>query len=216
MTSEVQISRMALSLIGAKSQVLSLDPPDGTVEAGLCADFLPLARRLAIENGTFSFSYKRATLAQLSVNLSDVWQYACAIPEDCLFAMRIVRNSIPSKAALFMSPDTIAGGALMNESEGANFYQEDGTIYTNESPAVLLYKRDVIDPRFYTPGFEASVAMALASLIAGPLIGGADGIRIGEAWRERASAQAKIASANSANASKVDALHTPGWMSMRG
>lgn len=214
--SDVQLCNGALSLIGARATIASLSPPDGTVEAGLCATFLPISRRVVIENGSFQFANKRAVLAQLSVNDSKLWRFAYAVPHDCLIPMRVVRVHGNSKAALFMSPHNLdAAASMLHEADGADFYQEDGTIYTNEPEAVLLYKRDVLDPRFYTPGFELAVSMTLASFIAGPLIGGADGARIGASWGERAADQTKRAAANSANSGKSTLTHAPNWMYAR-
>lgn len=216
MLSEVDISNMALSMLGAKAQVASLDVTDGSVEAGLCATFLPTARRLTIENGTFPFTYKREVLAELLSHGSRMWAHAYSLPADCLIPMRIINHNYTSKAALFLAPDRAIGVAgMLNEGSGSDFYWEDSHIYTNEPDAILLYKRDLTDPRYYTPGFELSVAMALAGLLAGPIIGGADGARIGASWSERASQQAKIASASAANASQSTTAHTPSWMAQR-
>ena len=63
MASEVDVCNMALAHIGAESQVASIAPPDGSVEAGYCARFYPTARRVALESEAWTFAKKRETLA---------------------------------------------------------------------------------------------------------------------------------------------------------
>jgi len=72
MASVAQICNMALSHIGSDARVSTIDPPDGSVEAGYCATFYDLVRTELLEPGNWRFTLKRASLAEIT-NESDVW-----------------------------------------------------------------------------------------------------------------------------------------------
>ncbi len=54
MASPVDISNLALSHIGAEALVSAIDPPDGSREAGLCAQFWPLVRTEVLDEFGFA------------------------------------------------------------------------------------------------------------------------------------------------------------------
>lgn len=91
MPSVVDLCNTALSHIGAENTVTSIDPPDGSVEAGHCATFWPIARRFALEMVKPTWAKKRVTLAQVT-NTSTVWEFAYALPSDCVHPLRVLNH----------------------------------------------------------------------------------------------------------------------------
>jgi hypothetical protein len=194
---------MALSHIGSEGRVTSISPPDGSIEAGQCATFYDMARTEMLEPGHWAFALQRATLAQVT-NVSDAWEYAYAKPSDCIRALRILR---PNVRVTVFNEDRIT--ELSNDNDSANFEIEGDTLYTNEPNAVLVYVRDVIDSGKFTPSFTSALSYLLASYLAGPIIKGNEGTRVGDAMRQRAQGIADIAATASANASSTDTpIHT--------
>lgn len=183
MASITQICNMALSHIGADARVSSISPPDGSVEAGHCAMFYDAARTEMLESGNWAFSLRRGQLTEVT-NTSNAWGYAYAKPSDCMRPLRI-----------------LVSGAV-SDGTGAQFVQEGDTIYCDEPEAVLVYVRDVTDSGKFTPSFVSALSFLLGAYIAGPVIKGQEGMRIGDAMRQRALSVAAQSAATSANASQ--------------
>ena len=200
MASVSDICNIALSAVGADAVVTSISPPDGSVEAGHCARFYPLARKMMIEMGPCIFALKRAELAEVD-NVSGVWGYAYALPADCVKPLRILRAiDFPYTNASIYEIDKVLTTFEPNEHGGAEFQIEGQVLYTHEPEAVLIYRRDVTDTTKFTPTTVLGLGTLLASFIAGPIVKGMEGVRLGQALRTQAQdllAQAGALDANS-------------------
>ena len=210
MASVVQICNMALSHIGSEARVSSISPPDGSVEAGHCAMFYDLARTELLEPGNWAFSLKRATLAGVT-NPSTAWAYAYAKPSNCLRALRILRPSI----AITVFTQDLAVVPHADDSGSAPFDVEGDVIFTNEPDAVLVYVQDVTDSTKFPASFTSALSYLLASYLAGPIIKGNEGVRVGDAMRQRALALADVSATASANASSAESLPQPTLLAVR-
>jgi hypothetical protein len=209
MASIIQICNMALSHIGAGPLISSIDPPDGSVEAGYCATFYDLARTELLEPGNWAFSLKRAELAELT-NASEAWTYAYALPSDCLRALRVLSPSIG--VTVFTQDEA---SLQPDDRYGAQFDIEAQILYSNQTEATLLYARDVTDSARFTPSFTSALSYLLASYLAGPIVKGNEGARLGDSLRQRAMAIADLSMAAAANASSNEAAISPTILSVR-
>ena len=210
MASVVQICNMALSHIGSEARVSSISPPDGSVEAGHCATFYDLARTEMLEPGNWAFALKRATLAQV-VNPSTVWAYAYAKPADCQRALRILRPSI----AITVFTQDLVVEPHTDDRDTAPFDIEGEVILTNEPDAVLVYSQDVTDSTKFPASFTSALSYLLASYLAGPILKGNEGVRVGDAMRQRAQGMADVSATASANASSAESLPQPTLLAVR-
>lgn len=209
MASVAQICNMALSHIGSDARVSSISPPDGSVEAGHCATFFDQARTELIEPGNWRFAVKRVALAEVT-NVSTAWAYAYARPSDCMNPKRILRAG--STFTVFTQDDT---SYSPTDDDCAAFNVEGDVIYSNEPDAVLLYTSDITDTTKLTPSFVSALSYLLASYLAGPIIKGNEGVKIGDAMRQRAMALASTAETASANASSTSHDFTPSQVTAR-
>lgn len=185
MASAVDIANLALAHLGADAVIVSLSPTDGSVESGHCARFLPIARRAALSTHDWSFARKRLELAEL-INDSGDWLYKYQMPTDCLRPRRVMA----------------ANSLGFPDRGGADYDVEGDALYTNQSTATLLYTRDVTDTTKYPADFVTALAMLLSGYLAGPLVKGAEGIRIGDAWMQRATSAMRQAAVIDSNASQ--------------
>jgi hypothetical protein len=199
---------MALSHIGSEARVSSISPPDGSVEAGHCATFYDQARTELLEPGNWRFALKRATLSQ-TTNLSTAWAYAYTLPSDCLRALRVLR---PGVGVTVFTQDT---AALADDRDSAPFDLEGDVLYTNEVDAVLLYSKDVTDTTKFTASFTTAFGYLLASYLAGPIVKGNEGTRLGDGMRQRAMSLADVSATASANASSEDNTPTSTILAVR-
>lgn len=208
MTSPVDIANAAIANVGGANLVSSIDPPDGSVEAGHCATFYPRARTRMLEAVKPSFAQRRARLALSSTNDSEVWAYAYVRPSDCLKPLRVLDGVTASliDSTGFISAVT---PVLGDERDSAPFQLEGEVIYSNEPDAVLVYVFDQVDTTRWTPLFVECVEALLASYLAGVLIKGREGANIGMAWRQSAYQLAASAATSLANSASESAEHVP-------
>lgn len=210
MASDVQICNMALSHIGSEARVASISPPDGSVEAGHCATFYDIARTELLEPGNWAFSLKRAALAQVT-NPSTVWAYAYAKPADCLRPLRILRPSI----AVTVFTQDLAVEPHTDDRDTAPFDIEGQVILTNEPDAKLVYVQDVTDSTKFPASFTSTFSYLLGGYLAGPIVKGNEGVRLGDAMRQRAANMADVSATASANASSAESLPQPTLLAVR-
>lgn len=201
MASDVDLCNMALSHVGSDAVVSSINPVDGSVEAGHCARFFRLARTEMLDSFPWAWSKKRVALTELDTNPSNVWSYAYGLPADMLNPTRILRSSVLTDFGFFPFYGfvTFDEMAVFNERGTADFDIEGGALLTNEPDAILLYTQDVIDTSKWSPLFNVSFSYLLASFLAGPLIKGEAGATTAGKLRQIATNLAKTAMARDAN-----------------
>ena len=211
MASAVDICNIGLSSLGAEAQVAAINPPDGSVEAGYCARFYPIARKELLEAHAWSFAKKRVELAEVT-NTSTVWEYAYALPSDCLRALRVLSLQTLVDAGLsypagVYSIDRLVIDEVFTERGSALFDIESGVLRTNEPEAMLLYTYDVTDTTKFTAKVVVALGMLMAGYLAGPIIKGLEGARAGAQWRQAAMNAIATAAASDANSSYETATH---------
>lgn len=214
MASAVDICNTALAHIGNDNVISSIDPADGSTEAGYCKRFYPIARKELIERFAWTFARKRQTLAAVA-NPSKVWAYAYQVPSDCMKPVRVLTGSLANSLMFALADGQISASAVFNEDASAFFEIEDGVLLTNEPEAVLLYLRDMVNPTSYTPMFVSALGYLLASYLAGPLVRGPSGAKSAQSYRQLAMAQGDGAMTSNARASHETQAHTPSHLAAR-
>lgn len=189
MANEVQISNMALSHLGASTRVSAIDPPDGSVEADLCALLYDQARMEMLEPGAWSFSLARVTLTEVT-NPSTAWLFAYALPSDCVHPLRVLQTG------------------STDDTAGVPFTTEGDLLYSNEETAVLLYSKDITDTTKFTPSFAVALSYLLASYLAGPVLKGKEGAAAAESLRKMGMLLASQSATILANASSTSGEFT--------
>lgn len=216
MASDVDVCNMALAHFGSEAVVTSINPPDGSVEAGHCKRFFALARQQALEMATFSWTKKRAQLAAVT-NPSTVWKYAYALPSDCLLPRRVLLRPTLQSAVYWSGNSAVISDdqQIFSEQGSADFEIEDGVLLTNEAEAVLLYTRDVTDLTKASATFISGFSYMLASMIAGPLIKGDAGAKAAMDLREAARRVLTESAVHDANATSERSDHIPDHIRVR-
>ena len=90
MASIVGICNLALARLGDEATVISINPPEGSAQAGHCQRFYPMALDSLLESHAWGFATKRATLAPWVSAAPAEWGYAYAVPGDMLRALSVV------------------------------------------------------------------------------------------------------------------------------
>lgn len=170
MASEVDIGNMALSHIGDEANLISFDPPDGTVQAEHVACYYPIARDVCLE--THSWKSNRATtqLTEPLGTVPDGWTYAYAVPSDFLKVGRLYP----------------AGGrrdiTTIYEFEIESGDDGEVIILTDVENPYLIYSRRISDTSKFSPTLVLAISYLLASLLAGPVLKGEAGEAASKYW----------------------------------
>lgn len=156
---DVVIANMALSKVGARSTIESLDDPVPT--ANQCKLWYDPSREQALKVFNWSFAKKRQALAASTVAPpAGLWGFRYLYPVDCIVA-RLVVNPLGRQA-----------DPIPYEIETVKFAGADvKTILTDHEEAVLKYTFDVMDTTLFTTYFTELLATLLASKIAFSLTG---------------------------------------------
>jgi len=220
--SEVDICNLALAHLGDAAQVSSINPPDTSAQAGHCARFYPIARNSLLELHPWGFATKRVSLA-LSGSTSNQWQYVYVGPSDVANYLTIIDPNAPDDFSGQLPMYGIVPLATNSQPgvyEPQPFVVEtDSTgrdlVYTNVQNAVLKYTGIVTDTTTFSPLFTETLALWLASKLAGAIVKGAEGRQIAGVLRQEAMAMLGKATTSDANQRRTNIAQSVAWMVSR-
>lgn len=188
MTSQVDIANRSLLSIGARAQVSSINPSDGSTPADACAVlFTPTFESLA-RAAHWNCLRKQAVLSLLAAaigtpeNVSGTslplpptpWLYAYQYPSDCL-QMRSIVPSFPANTG--NQPLTTFNNAAQSYIPGggqipyAVAYSTDAnnnpiiTILTNQTQAQAIYTVNQPNPIIWDSLFQQAMVRSLAAFL---------------------------------------------------
>lgn len=211
--SPVDICNIALGHIGERSDINSINPPEGSVEAQRCARFYPIARRSLLAMHPWTFATRRVTAADLSASntVPEAWTYVYGLPSDMIKLLGVYDP-----------------GEWRDEAYADNIAYEIGSasnstrvIYSDVATPVIRYVFDQTDTTLYPPLFVEALAWLLSGHLAGPTIKGMEGARTGAEATQRGLAYAAKAAAEDANQQasrgrRDDNRHRAPWIESRG
>lgn len=223
MASEVDICNLALGNLGDIANVSSIDPPEGSAQSQLCAQFYPIARDSMMEMHTWSFCTRRTPLALISELTDSQWQYMYQAPSDALNYIAVLdANASDDYSQQFPMAYTQVG--LVNNGQGIYTPQQfvvesmgDGTevIYTNQDNAILRYTAKVIDPAKFPPLFTEALSHYLSAKLAGPLLKGDSGSAEAKRQLQLFTMYLERAVESDANQRRLQVKQSTPWMAAR-
>lgn len=205
-TSVVSICNMALSLIGDRATLTSIDPPEGSAQADHCARFWPIARDEALASYDWGFARRTAEIAAFATEDHPVWAYAFARPADFLVARRLGYTE-DGQTVLYPGDPYFEEGTT---STGQPVF------YTDVEVGVLRYTRSVNDPTRYPPKFVTAVSYVLAGYLAGAIVKGRSGAQLAQAMRQQGMFLLSDAAVVDANQSHENTRFRPSSLAARG
>jgi hypothetical protein len=207
-SSEVDICNLALANIGETAKITSIDPPDGSAQASLCARFYPIARDSLIEMGSWSFSIKRKSLTA-TTNTRTEWAYAYTVPSDASGILSLTMEGVLDDLAMngVWSPQKFVIELLPSG---------DRILYTNVEDAQIRYIAKITDTTLFTNTFNVALSWHLASMLAGPLIKGDVGAAEAKRCAQMATAwMMRAATHDTTTQAEIKPMHTPSWIGNR-
>lgn len=177
MATEVDICNLADGYLGGLANISSINPPEGSVQAGRCARFYPIARDQLIQSRNWACATRRASPAGVETNITQ-WAYAYALPNNTLDVIAVM----PPGYATSLD-DLLWDGCEFNElKKTPGFCNVDYTVeqaddgsmvlYTNQPDATIMYVIRQTNTNLYTPLMVNALARLLASMLAGPTLKG--------------------------------------------
>ncbi len=225
MASEVDIVNLALSRLGDRATVSSIDPPEGSAQAAHAARFYPVARDALLEMHTWAFASRRATLALLAGAPPSQWLYAYEMPADALRAIAVTSSDATDDySAALPQPYNQIGAPYPETATGLYTPQPyvleslgDGTavVYTNQIDAVLRYTALITDTTRFSPLFTDTLSWLLASHLAGPVLKGKEGRAEARACLKMAQDLLAQATTSDANQRRATVARTAPWQAGR-
>jgi hypothetical protein len=213
MSTDVDITNLALSHIGDEAQVESLNPPDPTEQAAQAARFYPMARDMLLEMHPWTFAVRRQVLAALLVNpLPGDWLYAYVLPDGCIRPLSTIQPVVPGVPGMPASYFGNGSGQQPYIVESAS--DGSGILYTNVSVPTLRFIFRETNTTRYTPMFIIALSRLLSSYLAGPIIKGETGIKVSQAEFKLFELEFNRAASKDSNASNRNISETlrPAWI----
>lgn len=233
MPAVVDICNVSLAHIGDTANIQSIDPPDSSVQARYCSIFYPIALKAILELNTWGFATRRAVLASVP-NPSSTWLYAYAQPAGLINTISVlspdalddysqnfgVRQSDTITAVWPVYPDFAWFDPAANCYTPQPYSIEtdaDGNpiILTNQQNAVLRFTIEANDPTKYSPLFVLALSYLLASMLAGPIIKGDQGVAVSTAMLKMFEALELQAEASDASQRRTVVRQSVPWMAGR-
>ena len=140
---------------------------EATLEAQLCSRYYPHCLSMMLDDYTWAFTKKIATLAELSSNdRASEWAHAYSLPADCAQAIRLVPSDTMSTSYVQWNYPWDQG---IPPNWWSDFIVEAGVLYTQVDSAVLEYASNAADEAVMPPLFREALRKLLAANLAIPL-----------------------------------------------
>lgn len=154
-TSETDLFNSALGLVGA-NPIRSAD--DDSVSSAMCMRFYVPLRNGLFRSASWNFAEKRAQLAQLATPPAFEFNYAYALPADCVRVWKYNGGGVTSSAYTYYYPVGMRYQPI--------FKIEGRSLVSNDSQAYVVYSQKISNPAQWDPLFYQVVETWLASKLA--------------------------------------------------
>ncbi len=212
MADAATICNLALSHLGDTATVVSIDPPEESAQAKMCAIFYPQAVNTLLDLHDWSFATRRAVLPELVVKERFGWAHVFEIPADCLHTISVTDSVRHDEAR-------IPPGASMpipdRPTDKREYRIEGRRLYTNLEAPVLSYVSSEVSPGEFSPSFILALSYYLANLIAGARIKSKEGIQIASGMQDMCARALSVAKTRD-SAQRQDRIEfIPNWIQVR-
>lgn len=201
----IAVANEALALLGEKSNVTSLEPPNNSAQAQLAARFLPASRAWTLQQHPWTFATHRVAAVAVE-NTVSTWAYAYAVPPDLLHPTKVldpaatddlqVRSSKVSdkySRRLTQEPLEPASQPFQIEADAQGYR----VLRTDQQNAMLVYIAGNVPFEAWDPAARQACIYKLASLMCGDTLKGKTGIAVSREMLQMALIEvAKAASIN--------------------
>ena len=178
-------------MIGARTAITNINPPDGSAEAAACATFYTPVIQSLLRAAHWNCARKQVAASQLKTLFVNgvlqtgtaapptPWWYEYAVPSDCL-KVRFILNLTPqsqisppltSGSGQYPVPQTLAGFSRFTPALDTDANNNPvKVILTNQNQAQLVYTADISQvPDLWDSQLHIAASSSLASYLVNPL-----------------------------------------------
>ena len=205
---EIEVANAALSLIGEPANVVSLDPPNGTLQAQKCGQFFTEARKAVLQRARWTFATKRVVPVAVDSTVS-TWLYSYAVPRDLLTVVSVLDQESGDDLQTGIVPLDVNGMALANPlvnplSPASQPYRIEidrgvRVLRTNQLDPALRYISATVPVDEWDPLVRQALMWRLAYMLVGQFSKGKTGASLAAQYlqaSEQLLAQAAVENAN--------------------
>lgn len=235
MSTQLDIANRSLLAVGARTQISSLNPSDGSVEGNSVSTLWQSTFEQLARTAQWGCLRKQIALSLLQAasgtpeNQSGLlptpptpWNYAYAYPSDCL-TVRYVVPSLPSSEGGSTPATTInnsagswiPGGGQIQYAIGIEYTSNNSpykVIYTNQDQAQIVYTVNEANPAIWDSLFEQGMVASLAAFLVPAL---SLNFPLMQAQIKNAEACIAVARAADGNEGVTVMDHLPDWFRAR-
>lgn len=211
MANAVEICNLALSFLGDSGTVASINPPEATTQARLCAINYPIAKKTMLEVHDWSFATRREFLPRLDDEDGSGWRGVYQLPAD---ALRVIRVK-PYGTENPIVRDGIQYPFFEMNPTDARFEVIGRKLYTNADNPIVYYVTSEVSEGLFTPSFVTAFAYCLAQQMAGAKVKGEEGQKLSQLLNKQFVYALSIAKSRDANQQMKRFEFIPKWLAVR-
>ncbi len=233
MASEVSICNLALNRMGDKGGITSIDPPEESTQAKLCAVLYPASLAAVLEAHDWRFATRRAQLAELTNLPTYGWLGVFALPSRCQRVISVkpkIEEQKPESeegSQPVIRPyhprapwgfGLVAGTPLWSNVEFPFVVEAADTgniLYTNVREPVIQYIVSEPAAGNFTPLFADALAWHLSAALVGAMVKGQDGAKLVNAMEARYRTALEAAKVKDASQHYEPVRRAPVWIRER-
>lgn len=183
MATAVDICNIALSYLGDRATVTSIDPPEGSAQADHCARFYPIAVKSLLASFNWSFAITRKVLSPFTTRPLG-GGYAFGLPADLVTLIEVKTYDVVEDEDQ-TSTKAKAKEQFQTSPVHVHYTRE---LYNNQDALITEYPRvwikyvtSEVPARNFPNLFADALAYLLASKLAGVLMPGSSGAQMSQA-----------------------------------
>lgn len=216
--------------MGDKGGITSIDPPEESTQARLCAVLYPASLAAVLEAHDWRFATRRAQLAELTNLPTYGWLGVFALPSRCQRVISVkpkiqmqeengtqsVSRSFYPKAPWGFGP--VVGTPLWSNVEFPFVVEAADTgsiLYTNVREPVIQYILSEPAAGTFTPLFADALAWHLSAALVGAMVKGQDGAKLVNAMEARYRTALESAKVKDASQHYEPVSQAPVWIRER-
>ena len=219
--SQIAIWNLALGHLGDDATVSA--PDELSRQAELCRQFWPTALGVALESHPWNFATRRAPLSPLTAVLNSGYSYAYAWPANAVAVWEVgdaeavvVEHTDEARRIPFVGR---LNTAPLHDFEVETLADGTRVILSNSPTAFAKFTKRVTDTTRFSAIFTDALSWLLASYLAGPILKGDEGRKLGQMMLQQfrySVGQAAVSDSNQRRTLEtVRENHRPDWMRAR-
>lgn len=212
MADAVSICNLALSYLGDTATVASIDPPEQSTQAQMCAIYYPIARNALLEMHDWSFATYRVQVAKRSEDDTAGWKGVFQMPAGYV---RVIKVQDRGWVEGLHFPISNPFDRWDKSPDGVPFTVAGGKLYTNAEKPIVTYVSSQVTEGAFSPLFVTALGYYLAMEMAGARVKGKEGQALAQNLQKAFQTALSLAKTKDAQQQSKRLDFLPEWLQVR-